>query len=188
VIAPTLVTPASVALRSAATAFSPLLAAAGLSTLAPAHTDRLERSVQPSPPLVAGPTVSHLEAPSTAAGGAVPAAHRWGRVLAGAALGAAFGAGVGSGTAMVYAAKGLEVGTALHMGIIAGGGAINTVIVGKAFEPKLGKPDAYVMGALVGTGFTWATSALGMLGHPVLGAVAGGTLGALYGGFGALLT
>lgn len=121
-------------------------------------------------------------------GGVVAPHTRWSRVLLGATLGAAFGAGVGSGTALVYAAKGMEVGTALHMGIIAGGGAVNTAIVGKALENKVGRPECYVLGGLIGTGFTWATSAFGMLGHPVLGAVAGGTLGALYGGFGALLT
>lgn len=104
------------------------------------------------------------------------------RVLLGAAAGAVYGAAVGSGTTALYAALGLSAGTVAHMGLILGGGAINTPIIGKVLEPKVDKPSNYVLGAFLGAGVTWGTSAFGLMGNPVVGAVGGGLAGAFYGG------
>lgn len=109
------------------------------------------------------------------------------RVLKWSAVGAAYGAAVGAGTACAYNAFGLQTGTAVHMTGILAGGVVGAAVLGKELQSVFERPMCYAMGTLLGAGLTWATSAFGILQNPVLGAVAGGTLGAFYGALGAAI-
>ena len=108
-------------------------------------------------------------------------------VLKSTLVGAAYGALVGAGTALLYQNNSLQSATAFHMTGIAAGGVAGAGILGKAMQPKVEAPASYALGALVGAGVTWGTSAFGLLHSPIIGAVAGGALGAFYGAIGAAI-
>ena len=139
---------------STATAISPTLSQplpTGLAARAPRATESAAPVVTDS--FTASATASPAEGPS-----------RLTRVLLGAAAGAAYGAAVGSGTTALYAALGMSGGTVAHMSLIIGGGLINTPVIGKVLEAKVDKPSNYVLGAFLGAGATWGTSAFGLMG------------------------
>ncbi|MCA9780456.1 MAG: hypothetical protein KC800_27215 [Candidatus Eremiobacteraeota bacterium] len=97
---------------------------------------------------------------------------------------AAYGALVGGASAYVYGSTDIGSATAIHMTAILGGGALGAGVLSHAIDHQFEKPSNYAMGALLGAGVTWGTSALGMLGRPVVGAVAGAMAGAFYGAMG----
>lgn len=103
-----------------------------------------------------------------------------------ALIGAIYGAAVGTGSSVVYNSADIGSATAVHMTAILGGGALGAGVLSHAIDHQFEGPMKYAMGALFGAGVTWGTSALGMLGRPVLGAVSGALAGAFYGGMGAL--
>jgi hypothetical protein len=107
-----------------------------------------------------------------------------GTALKSALVGAAYGALVGGSTNALYRSTDLMTATGAHMAGIAGGGALGSVVLGKALQKKAEPPAAYALGALAGAGVTWATSAFGMLPNPMVGIVAGATLGAFFGAVG----
>ncbi len=107
-----------------------------------------------------------------------------GTALKSAVVGAAYGALVGGSTNALYSGTDLMTATAVHAGGILVGGGLGAVALGKAFQKKAEPPAAYALGALAGTGVTWATSAFGMLASPAVGVVAGATLGAFFGAVG----
>ena len=106
---------------------------------------------------------------------------RGARALRWGAAAAAYGALTGGATALAYNTFGFEVGTAVHMTAILAGGAAGSAVIGKQL-PGMDPPMAHAIGALLGAGLTWGTSAFGLLQNPLLGVVAGATLGAFYGG------
>ena len=97
---------------------------------------------------------------------------------------AAYGAMVGGASAYLYGSTDIGSATAIHMTAILGGGALGAGVLSHAIDHQFEKPSNYAMGALLGAGITWGTSALGMLGRPVVGAVAGAMAGAFYGAMG----
>jgi hypothetical protein len=101
-----------------------------------------------------------------------------------ALVGAAYGALVGGSTHALYSNTDLMTATAVHAGGILAGGGLGAVAIGTALKKKAEPPAAYALGALAGTGVTWATSAFGMLPHPTVGIIAGATLGAFFGAVG----
>ena len=104
--------------------------------------------------------------------------------LKSALVGAAYGAIVGGATNALYSNTDLMTATAVHAGGILAGGGLGSAVVGTALLKKAEPAAAYALGALVGAGVTWGTSAFGMLHNPVVGIVAGATLGAFYGAVG----
>lgn len=101
-----------------------------------------------------------------------------------ALVGAAYGALVGGSTNALYSNTDLMTATAVHAGGILVGGGLGAAVLGKPLQKKAEPPAAYALGALAGTGVTWATSAFGMLASPTVGIVAGAILGAFFGAVG----
>ena len=109
-------------------------------------------------------------------------------ILKTAAKGAAVGAVLGTASGLAYSNMDLHSVTAAHVGTILAGGAAGSFIIGKELQPKVEAPAAYALGAVAGAGFTWGTTAFGLLQNPVVSGIAGAALGGFYGGIGAFIS